>query len=60
MKEAQEIANYIADRMNYWKEELKNEKNPSMKEWTQGQIYEAGKILKHIQDKYNINPKNEQ
>lgn len=60
MKEAQEIANYINDRMNYWKEELKNEKNSSMKEWTQGQIYEAGKILKHIQDKYNINPNNEQ
>lgn len=60
MKEAQEIANYINERLNYWKEELKNENDESMRDWTEGQIFEATKILKHIQDEYGINPNNEQ
>ena len=60
MKEAQEIANYINERLNYWKEELKTEKDENMRDWTEGQIFEATKILKHIQDEYGINPNNEQ
>lgn len=63
MKEAQEIANYIAERMNWWKKELKEqeEKEDSLTEqnYTRGQIWEAGKILKHIQDEYGINPNNQ-
>lgn len=60
MKEAQEIANYINERLNYWKEELKTEKDENMRNWTEGQIFESTKILKHIQDEYGINPNNEQ
>lgn len=60
MKEAQEIANYINDRLNYWKEELKTEKDENMKDWTNGQIFESTKILKHIQEEYGITPNNEQ
>ena len=60
MKEVQEIANYIAQRIEYWTENLKNEKDGSIRDWTNGQIFEATKILKHIQDEYGINPKNEQ
>lgn len=59
MKEAQEIANYINERINYWKKELKTEKNENMKDWTNGQIFEATKILKHIQEEYGINPNNQ-
>lgn len=60
MKEVQEIANYIAQRIEYWTENLKNEKDGSIRDWTNGQIFESTKILKHIQDEYGINPKNEQ
>lgn len=60
MDEVQEIANYINERLNYWKKELKNEKDESMKNWTNGQIFESTKILKHIRDEYGIIPNNEQ
>lgn len=60
MKEAQEIANYINDRLNYWKEELKTEEDENMRNWTEGQIFESTKILKHIQEEYGISPNNEQ
>lgn len=59
MKEAQEIANYINDRIKYWTENLKKETDENMKDWTRGQIYESTKILKHIQDEYGINPNNQ-
>lgn len=59
MKEAQEIANYINERLNYWKEELKTEKDENMRNWTEGQIFESTKILKHIQEEYGINPNNQ-
>lgn len=58
MNEVQEISNYINERINYWKEEVKNEKDERMKEWTNGQIFESTKILKHIQDEYGISPNN--
>lgn len=60
MKEAQEIANYIAQRIDYWTEDLKKTTNPAERDWTNGQIFEATKILKHIQEEYGINPNNEQ
>lgn len=56
MKEAQEIANYIAKRLEYWQNELKKEKDADMKIMTEGQIFESTKILKHIQYEYGINP----
>ena len=59
MKEAQEIANYIAQRIDHWKEELKKITDQSEKHWINGQIFEASKILKHIQDEYGINPNNQ-
>lgn len=58
MNEVQEISNYINERINYWQQQVKNEKDERMKEWTNGQIFESTKILKHIQDEYGINPNN--
>lgn len=60
MNEVQEIANYVAQRLEYWTEVLKKTNDPNETAWTHGQIFEATKILKHIQDEYNINPKEEE
>ena len=60
MDDVQKISNYINERINYWKEAVKNEKNERMKDWTNGQIFEDTKILKHIRDEYGIIPNNEQ
>ena len=59
MNEVKEIYKYISQRLEFWQDALKMESSESMKDWTRGQIFEASKILKHINEEYGVTLKRE-
>lgn len=54
MKEVEDIYNYISQRLTYWQYDLKKERNEILKDHLRGQIFEASKILKYINEKYGV------